>query len=237
MLAKPAATAPLARAEPCREAGTAFSFDSMITNDDILLNGESAFAENLAIDVIQPRDLYGKKDQKSDPIFDEFLTFEMESLSRSPALEGMSMSFANERNYQSGSWCAWMRGNFSLAGVNEVFVANIGSNTLMESPLGRPHALHSADLIIHSLRAFPTMMLRRETFPWFIHPHSNSLPMSAGAGLPEALCNCISIAQMFISRTNETRPFLHRTIGAEYRRLNLEVRSTSDYTPPILTFD
>jgi hypothetical protein len=74
------------------------------------------------------------------------------------------------------------------------------------------------------LRSFPTMMLRRETFPWFIHPHSQLLSKSTGAPLPEALSNCMSIAQMFASRTSETKYFLRQTIRAEHRRFMSEVR-------------
>ena len=63
------------------------------------------------------------------------------------------------------------------------------------------------------------MMLRRETFPWFIHPQSQLLSEPARTALPEALSTCMSIAQMFALRTSETMRFLWRAIKTEYRRL------------------
>ncbi|KAF2099004.1 hypothetical protein NA57DRAFT_76240 [Rhizodiscina lignyota] len=105
----------------------------------------------------------------------------------------------------------------------------LDSNLLVIQQTERPHAQHNADLIIQSLRSFPTMMLRRETFPWFIHPHSHLLSKSEGAALPEALSTCMGIAQMFASRTSETKPFLWSTIKAEYRRFANEEHRMSTF--------
>ena len=75
------------------------------------------------------------------------------------------------------------------------------------------------------------MMLRRETFPWYIHQQSqilfNSVDSSnptLAAPLPEALSDCMSIAQMFTLRTPETKPFFWRTVTAQYHRWSKEVR-------------
>lgn len=75
----------------------------------------------------------------------------------------------------------------------------------------------AAGLLSQAISAFPQMMLRRQTFPPFIHAHWH-LP-----SLPETLANCMSIAQLFATRTTETRPFLWRTIGTEVKRLQDEV--------------
>lgn len=79
----------------------------------------------------------------------------------------------------------------------------------------------AASLLSRAISAFPQMMLRRQTFPPFIHAHWH-LP-----SLPETLANCMSIAQLFATRTAETRPFLWRTIGTEVKRLQDEVHSHS----------
>lgn len=76
----------------------------------------------------------------------------------------------------------------------------------------------AAGLLSQAISAFPQMMLRRQTFPPFIHAHWH-LP-----SLPETLANCMSIAQLFATRTTETRPFLWRTIGTEVKRIQDEVR-------------
>lgn len=70
----------------------------------------------------------------------------------------------------------------------------------------------NTNLILESLCAVPEQMLRRATFPSFIHPHWDC------AEMPEALAICIHIAQMFASRSAEVGPFIWRTILAEQRR-------------------
>ena len=116
----------------------------------------------------------------------------------------------------------------SLAVVTESSRARPDSNLRVTSLRDdRSHAQCNADLIIQAWRAFPTMMLRRETFPWFIHPRSQLLPTSSEenvVALPRAISSCMGISQMFASRTPETKPFLWRTIEAEYRQLVKDVR-------------
>lgn len=70
-------------------------------------------------------------------------------------------------------------------------------------------------MLIDMIRAYPLMMTRRETFPPFVHPHCY---LYEGCNtFPQALTNCMGIAQLFVSRTNDTRPFLWTTIVAEIR--------------------
>ncbi|KAF5667134.1 atp-dependent dna helicase pif1 [Fusarium heterosporum] len=72
---------------------------------------------------------------------------------------------------------------------------------------------NASRVIMQMLYAYPQMMLRRQTFPPFIHPHWHE------ERLPETLGNCMSIAQLFAARTPETEPFLWRMIDAEEERL------------------
>ncbi|PCH05510.1 Hypothetical protein PENO1_007540 [Penicillium occitanis (nom. inval.)] len=70
-------------------------------------------------------------------------------------------------------------------------------------------------MLIDMIRAYPLMMTRRETFPPFVHPHCY---LYEGCNtFPQVLTNCMGIAQLFVSRTNDTRPFLWTTILAEVR--------------------
>lgn len=75
---------------------------------------------------------------------------------------------------------------------------------------------HNTHQILESVRAYPLMMLRRETFPPFIHPHWFN---GGSPALPEALGHCMSIAHMFAWRNEETRPFLWKAVEGEVRRL------------------
>ncbi|KAH6951568.1 hypothetical protein DER45DRAFT_635677, partial [Fusarium avenaceum] len=71
---------------------------------------------------------------------------------------------------------------------------------------------HASRVIMQMLYAYPQMVLRRQTFPPFIHPHWHE------KRLPDTLATCMSIAQLFAARTPETEPFLWRTISAEEER-------------------
>lgn len=76
----------------------------------------------------------------------------------------------------------------------------------------KAYAQHSADLIVEALYAIPDQMLRRETFPPFIHPHWS---LSA---LPESLAVCMNLASIYSARALELRAFLWRTILTEQKR-------------------
>lgn len=75
-----------------------------------------------------------------------------------------------------------------------------------------PLTKQTKGLVMDALCAIPEQMLRRATFPPFIHPHSHR------STLPESLTICTKIAQMFTTRTAETSPFIWRTILSEQRR-------------------
>ncbi|KAH0524017.1 hypothetical protein TsFJ059_008939 [Trichoderma semiorbis] len=72
------------------------------------------------------------------------------------------------------------------------------------------------DQLTHAIHAFPQMMMRRQIFPPFIHAHWHM------SELPETLANCMSVAQIYSTRTPETRPFLWRMIGVELQRFQGE---------------
>lgn len=82
---------------------------------------------------------------------------------------------------------------------------------------GHPASKFAASLASDIICAFPQMMLRRQTFPPFIHSYWHR------QSLPEALSNCASIAQLFANRTSESRSFLWRTIEAEQQHFRSQV--------------
>lgn len=84
--------------------------------------------------------------------------------------------------------------------------------TLIHLRHGNPASKHAASLTRHIISSYPQMMLRRQTFPPFIHACWH-LPQ-----LPEKIASCMSIAQLFSARTPETRQFVWRTIYAEMQR-------------------
>ena len=210
--------------EPCKRPSSLPTSGSSCAVDGISPDGHFAFADNLDINDAQLQPISGTNWQPVDLTSGELFAFEDETFNQYQLSASVSLSLQQGLDQQSGSWCAWMRGNVSLAVVTENPLARSHSNLSAVFLSGRPHAQHNAELIIQSLRSFPTMMLRRETFPWFIHPQSQLVLGSRDAALPEALSNCMSIAQMFASRTFETKNFLRQTIKAEYCRFTFEVR-------------
>ncbi|RBQ99297.1 hypothetical protein FVER53590_13627 [Fusarium verticillioides] len=73
------------------------------------------------------------------------------------------------------------------------------------------------------LYAYPQMMLRRQTFPPFIHPHWHLKT------LPETLGNSVAISQLFAVRTPETQSFLWRMVAAEEERFREKLHSSSPH--------
>ncbi|KAH6670595.1 hypothetical protein B0J14DRAFT_99524 [Halenospora varia] len=90
-----------------------------------------------------------------------------------------------------------------------------------------PVAQNNAALLAQSLRSFSAMMLRKETFPPFIHSHNALLPSPKNACLPAPLAICMSIAQIFASRNPETQDFLWSTIRSEQQRLADQIQNLS----------
>jgi hypothetical protein len=89
------------------------------------------------------------------------------------------------------------------------------SDFLSPIPRSDPVKNCAANVAMQMLRAFPQMMLRRETFPPFIHGHWYRPMGSMEPALPEPLVNCMGVAQIFVSHNLETKPFLWRTIQSE----------------------
>ncbi|KAH6884269.1 hypothetical protein B0T10DRAFT_493834 [Thelonectria olida] len=104
---------------------------------------------------------------------------------------------------------------------DEGVIQQMASKDLTRLSYQSPTLKQAARLIVQALSAFPQMMLRRETFPPFIHPYWHQ------QSLPEKLASCMSISQLFVSRTPDTRPFLWRVIEAEEMRFRNECESLS----------
>jgi hypothetical protein len=94
--------------------------------------------------------------------------------------------------------------------------------TIIRRELAKPDYHMSAILLFQILGSFPSMMLRRETLPPFIHPTFHPVNFSSmeidKSGVFEALSNCISISQLFQSRTKDLK-FLWRSIRLEHERI------------------
>lgn len=115
--------------------------------------------------------------------------------------------------------CPWTPASFSPKGSIEDVIARSKATRAL-APISQVGlaSQHAANLIGHMVSAFPQMMLRKHTFPPFIYPHWN-VPV-----VPEILQSCVSIAELFVSRTAQSRRFLWRSIDAEVQHLIDTVR-------------
>jgi hypothetical protein len=104
----------------------------------------------------------------------------------------------------------------SLSLSPAIFSSNIDrprhfSRTEVQTSLQKAHAT----LIIDMIRPYHRMMMRRETFPPFVHAYA---PSEDGQDrLPAQLTNCMGIAQLFAVCNDDTRTFLWNTIRKEMR--------------------
>lgn len=91
------------------------------------------------------------------------------------------------------------------------------SNFLVPVPISDPVSKFTASIVMQMLCAFPQMMLRRETFPPFVHGHWYCPSGATASALPKPLVNCMGLSQVFASHNPDTRSFLWRTVREEQR--------------------
>lgn len=81
----------------------------------------------------------------------------------------------------------------------------------------------NAVLLMQILTSYPKMMLRKPTFPPFIHPHCSVTAATQTGQLIEPLANCMSMAQLFFNSEGGSRRILWRMIRMELQRLVQDV--------------
>ena len=213
-------------------SSTSLTNGALHVDDGILPNGDFTFEDDMAGNDDELQFVSGNDNPSIDLSMqnssleglDGIFAFDDYTSVQRQRVADVSEAPYGKLDQNSGSWCDWMCRRVSLSVVTSSSIENSNSNPLAILQMERPHAQHSADIIIQALRSLPTMMIRRETFPWFIHRLSNLLSKPTKDALPEALSACMGIAQMFASRTPETKHLLSRAIRVEYRRFMDEVR-------------
>lgn len=89
----------------------------------------------------------------------------------------------------------------------------------------------SSSFIISILRSYPRSMIRKCTFPPFIHPQSDGTDGSPDSPLPEPLAVCMNIAELFLNRTRENVSLVWPTIWIEQERIMNNVRLMQSLSP------
>lgn len=84
-------------------------------------------------------------------------------------------------------------------------------------------AQNNTTVILQALHSYPQMLIRRETFPPFIHPKWDEISASAEAISSKSLSTCMSIAKSFYSIPLGARTGMWDIIRSEEQRFTDEV--------------
>ena len=94
--------------------------------------------------------------------------------------------------------------------------------SLIQRPKMKTGPQRIANLIIHTLKSYPLMMLRHNTLPPFIHPRLISSDVENNH--MEPLSNCISLVHMISSGIQGSRKLFWKNVLLECEHLCAEVR-------------
>jgi hypothetical protein len=94
--------------------------------------------------------------------------------------------------------------------------------SLIQRPKIGTGAQRIANLILHTLKSYPLMMLRYNTLPPFIHP--GLISSGVEDNHMEPLTNCISLVRMISSEVQGSRKLFWKNVRLECERLYEEVR-------------
>lgn len=94
--------------------------------------------------------------------------------------------------------------------------------SLFQRPRIKTGAQRITSLILHTLKSYPLMMLRHNTFPPFIHPRLISSYVENNH--MEPLSNCISLVHMISNRVYGSRKLFWTNVRLECERLGEEAR-------------
>lgn len=140
----------------------------------------------------------------------------------SPFLE---TNFIMSRTNQSSEQQILSRQSFSSAIPDPISSAHI-LRSLAPRYLRDTKVQTSALFLTRILGSYPDMMMRKENFPPFVHSITFAEHQDNKEFFPEALINCMSIAQIFANRKKETNKFMWRTIKMEQEKIWSEVRAS-----------
>lgn len=101
--------------------------------------------------------------------------------------------------------------------------------SLIQRPKLSSGAQRIANLILHTLKSYPLMMLRYSSLPPFIHPRLIS--SEAEDNHMEPLTNCICLVHMISSGIRGSRKLFWKNVQMECERMCEEVSSYSSYAP------
>jgi hypothetical protein len=93
---------------------------------------------------------------------------------------------------------------------------------LGQRSLETPQAQMATMMLTQIIASFPYMMIRKETFPPFIHPRCYDYP-SGSDDISEILKDCMGLAHMFHTKKRESNKMFWRSVRIEQEKLYAQV--------------
>ena len=109
------------------------------------------------------------------------------------------------------------------------------TRSFIQRPVTRSAAQNTTILMTHILNSYPTMMRDHGSLPPFIQPHSLANVQEHQSKSFEALTTCMSLMQMFGSKTHGSKKLAWRNVRLECERISGEVSKT--YLFPVKDLD
>ncbi|KAI1625198.1 hypothetical protein EDD37DRAFT_379989 [Exophiala viscosa] len=94
---------------------------------------------------------------------------------------------------------------------------SLNVRSILQRPKIKTAPQRTVNLILHTLKSYPLMMLRDNTLPPFIHPRS--ICANADSNYMEPLTNCISLVHMISSGVRGSRKLFWKNVRLECERL------------------
>lgn len=105
----------------------------------------------------------------------------------------------------------------SSSSISIPAIPNLSVRSLIQRPKTNPGSQRTINLILHTLKSYPRMMLRKSTLPPFIHPRFISSDTENGS--MEPLTNCISLLHMISSGVQGSRKLFWKNVRLECEKL------------------
>jgi hypothetical protein len=106
--------------------------------------------------------------------------------------------------------------------------------SLLKRALTSPVASANGQFILQTLRTYPRMMLRKDTYPPLVHAYSHN-DQNTNSSIEDPLSVCVNIIQLFYSKTAQSSPFVWRSIRFEQERLYNQVTCPTRPTPDLIS--
>ncbi|EED15915.1 conserved hypothetical protein [Talaromyces stipitatus ATCC 10500] len=192
----------LLQANPTIDADSILD-DAFVMPDTEIANIEELDFLNPSINFVDLLSFSHMRNDKIDPF---------NSIMASPPLAQQSSTYPSNQQPVHANFSP----HFSISIPSYLPIYN--PRSLIQRPKMKSEAQRISNLIFHTLKSYPRMILQPESLPPFIHPGLMSESVVESQNL-ESLHNCISLMHMMHSRVRGSRKLFWRNVRMECERL------------------